>query len=103
MGETEEIQNRKRKRHNEKTCLVDEDDQKHTNELKKEYDTKSQEQHAEDNQQNYAENKTEILESIQNIVFNLTPNKEYIIKFDENENTRSEKRKRVHKTSSLQK
>merc|ERR1711925_24121 len=54
------------------------------------------------NQQNYAENKTENLESVQNIVFNLTPNKEYIIKFDENENTRSEKRKRVHKTSSLQ-
>merc|ERR1712034_223969 len=68
---------------------------------RKKYETISQEQYA--TQHNYAENKKTKMESVPHIFPNLNKINKNSINLNENENTRNEKRKRCHKTSSLEK
>merc|ERR1712034_4260 len=90
MG-TERIHNRKRKLHNNQTCLNQKDNQNLNNLPQKKYET--------GNKQNYSENKQEKMKNVQNIFSNLKVKNEHSINLNENENTRSKKRKRFDDTT----
>jgi hypothetical protein len=87
-NETENIENRKRKRLNKQNRLAQEDNQKYQNESGQEYDSKFQKLLEEDNQQNSAENNKAAFK----IFFS------NLMKNDEN-SMRNEKRKRSHNTT----
>jgi hypothetical protein len=90
-NKTESIQNRKRKRYKDQNYF-NQDNKTIKNASQQGFDdTKSEKTK---DKQNYSENKKDKMESILNIFPNLNKNDKILINFNENENMRSEKRKR---------
>jgi hypothetical protein len=98
-NKSESIQNRKRKRFNNQTCLAQKDNKNLNNVSQQEYITKSQNQ---EDKQNYAEINQEKMEIVQNIFPKLKKKDKNLINLNENENVRSEKRKRSQNITSLE-